>query len=405
MRTRPLAIASCLVATLILLTACATPASIDRCTDPLGCLEILPGSPILVGTVFATSGDEASLGVDSLRAVKLAEHDLGEIDGHALAIDNQDSDCRAVNARLAAQRLALDPDLVAVIGPTCSAEAAAAVPILDRAGLTVISPGAAGPSGAQGYFRLVYPASVPDLTAGFLLDVLGARRIVLGDDGTAETMERVDQLEAALRSTAGPQVSLQRLSFSAAGLPGVVAQLAGTPPEALYLSVPPFLAGQVLLRLRASPALALLPVVGDQILFSPETVRSGQLASSGLLLIGPDVSALGQPYSDFLTRYRSTYGQAPDSGEHPFAYAAMQLLAHAILASGRIRADGSLLVPRGGLRQALAATQELPTLIGRVSCGSGQVCSSAGFNAAIYRLVQKQEGGWDLGLGPERLYP
>ncbi len=46
------------------LTACSMVHLPYRCTDPLGCLEIPHGGPVVLGTLLANSGDYASSGLD-----------------------------------------------------------------------------------------------------------------------------------------------------------------------------------------------------------------------------------------------------------------------------------------------------------------------------------------------------
>jgi ABC-type branched-subunit amino acid transport system substrate-binding protein len=82
-----------------------------------------------------------------LDAVQAAVTDR-KLMGHPIRLDRQSTDCTSESAQLAAIELTLDPDLVAVIGPTCETEKQVALPILLDAGIPALSPvpdaGAAG---------------------------------------------------------------------------------------------------------------------------------------------------------------------------------------------------------------------------------------------------------------------
>ncbi len=122
----------------LLLGSCATPEY--ACNDPLGCLEIPSGSPIVIGAIFATSGEQNRTGAESLRSVEniIAEH--GEIFGHSLHLIKYGTDCTPDSARAGATEFATNPNLSAVIGPTCTDEAGVARTILLEAGIPILGP-------------------------------------------------------------------------------------------------------------------------------------------------------------------------------------------------------------------------------------------------------------------------
>lgn len=128
--------------TLILVTNLLLPAcswSTYRCTDPLGCLEIPSGSSIVIGTILATNGMMGSIGNATLQAIQdtIANRMLL---GHPITLDNQATECTPESAQTAATRLALDTNVLAVIGPTCNEEAPITQPILNDAGIIQFSP-------------------------------------------------------------------------------------------------------------------------------------------------------------------------------------------------------------------------------------------------------------------------
>ena len=122
----------------LLLASCG--AAPYECTDPLGCLEISSGSPLVIGTLLATYGEQNPVGIKSLASVEKAVADQDELLGHPIQLIRIGTDCTSDSARSAATEFATNPDLSAVIGPTCAGEADVAGPILLDAGIPLLGP-------------------------------------------------------------------------------------------------------------------------------------------------------------------------------------------------------------------------------------------------------------------------
>ena len=55
----------------------ASPIMAFDCTDDLGCIEVAPGDPIVLGAMLTHSGANAFFGEDSLGGIELAILDRG----------------------------------------------------------------------------------------------------------------------------------------------------------------------------------------------------------------------------------------------------------------------------------------------------------------------------------------
>ncbi len=138
--------AAALLTVSLLLVSCA--AAPYECTDPLGCLEISPGSPVVIGAILATTGEQGPAGTASLQSVEKAVADKDELLGHPIQLVRYGTDCTADSARVAAAEFATYANLSAVIGPTCTDEALVAGPILLDAGIPLLGP---APDSAAAY--------------------------------------------------------------------------------------------------------------------------------------------------------------------------------------------------------------------------------------------------------------
>jgi ABC-type branched-subunit amino acid transport system substrate-binding protein len=111
-----------------------------ECTDPLGCLEIISGDPIVIGSILVTAGKQRPVGNQSLESMEKAVSDQDNLLGHPIQLISIGTDCTGNSARSAATGLAANPSMVAIIGPTCAVEADVAGPILLDAGIPLLGP-------------------------------------------------------------------------------------------------------------------------------------------------------------------------------------------------------------------------------------------------------------------------
>ena len=113
---------------------------------PLGAVEVAPGEAIQIRSMQALTG-VGELGIPSQRGVALALADYGPIKGHDVSMGaGLDSICSAEGGRAAANAVTADPQVVGVIGTSCSVAAAAVSPVLSEAGLVMVSPSSTSPS-------------------------------------------------------------------------------------------------------------------------------------------------------------------------------------------------------------------------------------------------------------------
>jgi len=163
------------------LAACRPAAAPFVCSDAIGCLTVAPGAPIHIAYALVISGANETLGVDSRRGIEIAIDDKGAtLLGHPLQLSGVDTLCSAAGGRAAAATLAADQNIVGIIGPSCSSEAAVAAPILSDAGFTLILPSATAPgitdpeARAAGFFRTAHNDAVQGAVAAeFAYNVLG----------------------------------------------------------------------------------------------------------------------------------------------------------------------------------------------------------------------------------------
>src|SRR6476469_1620895 len=115
---------------------------------PLAQQKVCPAE-IGIGVIAPVTGSKAEQGAQFTEGAKVAIDEInaaGGVNGSKLQLHVLDDQGQPNEAVAAAQRLASNSDVYAVIGPSSTASASAAIPILRRAKLVAISPSASTPS-------------------------------------------------------------------------------------------------------------------------------------------------------------------------------------------------------------------------------------------------------------------
>jgi hypothetical protein len=111
-----------------------------RCTDRMGCLEIPPNSPIVIGIIVANTNKYRLTSQDFLASIQQALADKDKLLGHPFELIQHGTDCSSEDIQTAALEFTARPDLVAVIAPACAEAAQPVIPYLVNAGIAFLSP-------------------------------------------------------------------------------------------------------------------------------------------------------------------------------------------------------------------------------------------------------------------------
>jgi branched-chain amino acid transport system substrate-binding protein len=386
----------------------AAPAA-GPCDDPLGCVTVAAGEPIKIGYALVTSGPNGSLGTDSQRGMEIAISDIGgEILGHPIEIVGEDTGCSPEGGQAAASKLASDPSLFAVVGTTCSSEARVGAPILTEAGISMISPSNTAPDltdpekHVAGYFRTAHNDKVQGrVAAEFVFNELGLTKAATVHDGSVYAQGLVNAFAENFKGLGGEVVSEQAVNVGDTDMRPVLTTIASAAPEAIYYPI--FIAegGFVTAQAKEVPGMENVVLIGADGLYSPDFLNAAGPAAEGMYLSSPDFGAFGDAYQEFLAKHEANYGEPPLSIYHAHAYDATRLIADAI-GKVAIQDGDTLYIPKGALRDALAATKDFQGLTGNLTCDPTGDCADP--RIAVYQIVDVAD--WNPGVtSPIKVYP
>lgn len=376
-----------------------------ECTDEIGCVEIAPDDPVTIAYMLTISGATAFLGEDSLGGIEIAisQRD-GELLGHEIELVGEDTLCSAEGGQTAAQNIAANEDILGIIGTSCSSEAAAALPIISSAGMLMISPSNTAPrltnpdteSGGiwqPGYYRTAHNDLFQGAVAAeFAYNELGLTKLATIHDGSpyAEGLQGV--MAQTFTELGGEVVFQGAVNVGDTDMNAILTEIAATGPDIIYFPIfepeGDFIAAQS----ADVPGLENVVLMGaDGLLVDSFPEATGD-AAIGMYLSGPFIA--GEAYDAFLATWEEEIGGVPPSGFHAHAYDATNILLNAIEAVAQVGEDGTLLVGRQALRDAVTATADFVGLTGTLACNETGDCAT-GEALGIYEITQAEiDGNW-----------
>jgi branched-chain amino acid transport system substrate-binding protein len=384
MSKRLFVIVSVLVLASFILAACGPSTPAYECKDALGCVTIKPGEPVHIAYGLVVAGPNETLGVDSRNGVEIAIDDAGgKILGHDIKFDGQDTGCSAETGQAAATKLAADTTIIGVVGTSCSSEARVGVPLMSKAGFVVISPSNTAPDLTEagnannypGYLRTAHNDLVQGAKAAdYVYNVLGVRSAATIHDGSLYA-DKLQQVFAENFKQMGGTITAQTAVDPAqTDMSSVLADLASGAPELIYLPIFQPAGPFIILQAKTTPGLENVKLMGADGLFSPDVVTAAGDAVEGFQVSSPLVT--GAAYDAFVQKYTTKFGKAPISIFHAHAYDAFNLIKAGIEKVAVQQADGTLIIPRQALRDALYATKDFQGLTGVLSCTPTGDCAN-----------------------------
>ncbi|MDE2854527.1 MAG: branched-chain amino acid ABC transporter substrate-binding protein [Chloroflexota bacterium] len=404
-----------LVLTVLSMLVCfGAPALADaHCMDELGCVEVGPDDPIVFAAILSVSGATSFYGEDSLGGVELAFLGRdGMLLGRDITLVVEDELCSAEGGQAAAQRVAADESVVGIIGTTCSGAAQGAMPILSEAGMLMISSSNTSPrltndnsdeggTYQPGYFRTAHNDLFQGaMGAQYAVEVLKAGAVATIHDGDPYTEGLAVVMANTFDGLNGEVVFQGAVSKGDTDMTAILTEIAASGPDVVYLPV--FVPESEFLVSQAANT----PGLEDAVMMTADgsfaagfAQNTGQ-AAVGVIMTGPHVA--GESYNAFLELWAEEQPggtDTPPSGFHAHAYDAANLLMDAVEAVAEEMDDGTLIIGRQALRDAMAAVENYDGLTGSLTCQEESPFKgdcATGTALAVFEIGEAQvnEGAW-----------
>ena len=372
-----------LAASGLMVTALAVPAA----AQDSKVVTIPDGESIKLGMMFVVSGANAALGDDQRIGVEVAAEDRGQVLGHDVELVLQDSLCTVEGGALAAQALTSDPDIIGIIGPTCSGAVDGAAQIITEAGLTHISGSATSPpltfpdrdARFDGFLRTAWNDKVQGaFVADFVFNELGLTKAATIHDGSIYAESLVGVFADEFESRGGEITLATAVNDGQTDMVQALTNVAQSGPELLYFPI--FIDEGGFIVDQAADAAGMEDVVlfSSDGVFSPKFIDAAGPNAEGMYLSASNFDLLADTYPAMLERYLEIGNiDQPLATFHGHTYDAANIVFDAVEAVGVVNDDGSVSIDLGELRSAMFATTDHPGVTGTLSCTEDGDCGAS----------------------------
>ncbi len=385
-----------LIVAALALSACGAPAF--ECSDAIGCVDIEPGAPVKIAALQVIAGQLTSLGLDEVRGVEIAIDDVGgEIQGHPIELIVEDEGCSAEGGTTAAQKVTSDPQLLGIVGTSCSGAGVPASQIMSEAGMVMISGSNTSPvltssplgvtegeAWQPGYFRTAHNDEVQGAgAANFMFNDLAVTKIATIHDGDPYTEGLATVAGREFVNFGGELVHATAINKGDTDMRPVLTAISADGPDLIYFPIFQPEGDFIVFQAKEIAGLEDVILMGADGLLSDTYVESVGDEGVGTYYSGPETPSSAS-YRDFLIKHNDKYGEDPIQSFHAHAYDAARILLAAIDQVAVLDDDGTLHVGRQALRDAMYATQAFPGITGELTCDRFGDC--AGQLIQIFRL-------------------
>ncbi len=293
-----------------------------------------------IGFMGPLSGDAAAYGEPYRRMIELAVEEVnneGGIDGKFLEVIYEDSKCNGKDGANAAQKLINVDKVRVIIGPFCSSESLAAIPVAEAAAVALLSPGASSPdlTGKSRFFSRNYPS---DATQGKVLAEAANQR---GWKKVAVLQEQSDYPLGIYKAFSenfeklGGTVVKEEFPTNTTDFRSLLTKLKAEKPDALLIDPQTPANGERSLKqlsdLKWKPAL----MINDAVAGDPKTIENNKDILEGALAAEFGVDPENPKFQHAIQAYKDKYGEEPPFQSYAQTeYDAVFLVRDALLAVG-----------------------------------------------------------------------
>ena len=192
--------------------------------------------------------------------------------------------------------------------------------------------------------------------------------------------------------TLGGTVSFQgAINVGDTDMTAILTEIAATSPDIIYAPIFQPEIDFFTAQARTISGLENTVIMGADAGYSDSFPEAAGAASVGVFMSGPYVE--GEAYDKLLAAWADELGGVPPSGFHAHAYDATNMILDAVAAVA-VDNDGTLVIGRQAMRDAISAINGYTGVIGQISCNATGDCAT-GEAIAVFEITQAElDGNW-----------
>jgi len=369
-----------------------------ECTDEWGCAQIAKGQTVKIAYVGPMTGDYSAFGIDMSRGSEIAVQNKPEIKGFKVELLKEDTQGSPEQGAAVANKLAADPQVVAISGHTFSGSTEAAIPIYEKAGIVMVSASATNPPltklGSQVFNRVCFTDDMQaDFASKYVFNTLGKKSVAVMHDGGAYGKGLADMFAEDITKLGGSVVASEAITPGETDYSAPLAAIAAKKPELIYYGGYSAEAA-VLVNQLAGAGMAGIPLFGCDGTYGEDYLSLTGKNSEGSYSTNVPIPA-SDAFTTFRTTYQSQFGdeQGKLSPFSPHSHDSTAVLLAAIDKVAKVQ-GGTLVIPRKALAAEVRATKGFQGLTGTLTCSSTGECAAP---SVVFMVVQ--DGKWVEGPG------
>jgi len=211
--------------------------------------------------------------------------------------------------------------------------------------------------------------------AEYAYNVLGVRKAAAIHDGDPYTEGLASVFRDSFTELGGEIVAFEGEAPDATNVEPLLTTIAAAGPEFIYYPVFIPLGSLITKAAKDIDSLNGVYLAAADGVQSPDFLSAAGNAAEGMYVSGPDLSFANATYDRLLTTYKEKYGTDPLSVFHAHAFDATTMLLNAIEKVAQQGNDGTLLIGRQALRDALFATSGYQGVTGTLTCNANGDCA------------------------------
>jgi branched-chain amino acid transport system substrate-binding protein len=362
------------------------------CTDEWGCVELEAGDKVKIAYVGPMTGDYSAFGIDISRGAELAVVANPEIKGFEIELIVEDTQGSPEQGAAVANKLAADPQMVAVAGHTFSGSTEAAIPVYEDAGIVMVSPSTTLVGlpmvGPNVYNRVAFSdGDQGRMAAEYIYNELGIRQVVVVHDGGAYGQGLVEVMSENFEGLGGEVLGMEAITPGETDYSAQLADIATLGPELLYYGGYDADAA-VLVSQMAGAGLGDANFFGCDGTYGVNYIELAGSASEGTYSTYVPIPPSAE-FDKFKADYEAAYGdpQGKLSPFSPHGYDAVSVIINAIN-DVAVESDGKLYVPRQALALAVRSLEGFTGLTGTLTAdGIGNLAAAS----PLFMVVENGE--------------
>ncbi len=351
--------------------------------DEWGTITIPSDKPIKIGLGSMLTGDYAGMGIDIKNAAEMAVLEKGSILGHPVVLKAEDDGCAGPSSVAIAEKMCNDPLVVGVVGYMCSGGSKPGSDIHNKYKVLMVSPSSTSleltARGIPIFFRTCWNDKIQARRAAAFALKRGWTRVAVLHDKSDYGQSLAEDFAKHIRENGGRVLAMEGLTRGDKDFSPVLTKIRPLKPRLLYFGGMSA-EGVLVARQMKRAGLRKTHFMSDDGCYTEKDfIQAGGKATNGCY-----VTYAKEPDPVWVKRFETKYG--PRQTFSPQSYDACNILMMAVEKTAKKQPDGSLVIGKKALRDALADTQ-YNGITGKISFDSHG--DRTGSVVVVYKVVEE----------------